>query len=225
MISLLCPTRGRVSQAKVLLESIRKTEKNKNEVLFYIQDDDPQKQKYVEMFKEMDHKGWIMEPWQPTGYMWNRLSDIAKGDLLCLMGDDVVMETPHWDEKIENKAKEYPDGIFVITVKDGRKEDGPHLGCPHPIVHKKWKETLGYFLPPQFMHRYLDTYTKRIAKTVGRYVEMWDIRFNHQKELHNKDETGKKSREWITFDKYAYDHSERWRECDIELLRKTIDKK
>lgn len=225
MISLLCPTRSRVSQAKVLLESIRKTEKNKNQVLFYIQDDDPQKQKYVEMFNEMGHKDYIIEPWQPTGYMWNRLSDIAKGELLCLMGDDVVMETPGWDEKIEEAAKQYPDGIYVITTKDGRKEDDKNLGCPHPVVNRKWKETLGYFVPPQFMHRYLDTFTKKMAQAVGRYIQLWDVRFDHQKEKHNKDETGKKSREWLTFDKYAWEHSQRWFQTDIELLKKTIGEK
>ena len=224
MISILCPTRSRVPQAKLLLQSMRDTQVNKNELLFYIQDDDPDKEKYVNMFKEVNHTGYIIEPWQPTSYLWNRLSDIAKGDLLCLMGDDVVFENDSWDVKIEEAASKYPDGIFVITTKDGRKEDEKNLGAPHPIVHKKWKETLGFFLPPQFMHRYLDTYTKRLAQTVGRYIQLWDVRFKHQKGLTMKDPTGKKSREWLTYDKYSYEHTKRWFETDVELLKKVINK-
>jgi hypothetical protein len=200
------------------------TQVNNNELLFYIQEDDPQKDDYIKMFKEMNHTGYIVEPWQPTSYLWNRLSDIAKGELLCLMGDDVVFETKGWDKRIEEEASKYSDGIYVITTLDGRKEDDKNLGCPHPVVNKKWKETLGFFLPPQFMHRYLDTYTKRLAQSIDRYIQIWDVRFRHQKSLTSKDPTGTKSREWLTYDKYSYEHTKRWFEADLELLKRTIKK-
>ena len=40
MISLLCPTRGRPKEAERLLKSFQNTQKNENEILFYVQNDD-----------------------------------------------------------------------------------------------------------------------------------------------------------------------------------------
>jgi hypothetical protein len=224
MISLLCPTRSRVKQAEILLKSFKETQTNQNQLLFYIQSDDPFKEQYENMFKEHGHTDYIVEPWQPTSYLWNRLSDIAKGDLLGLMGDDVVIETKGWDLIIEENAKRYPDGIFMISMLDGRKEPeiGKNIGAPHPIMHRKWKETLGFFLPPQFMHRYLDTYSKKLAQSLGRYIQLRNVRFDHQKEKYNKDETGRISREWITYDKYSYEKTKRYFEFDLETLRKEM---
>lgn len=225
MISMLCPTRGRVPQAEKLLKSFYETQVNENEILFYIQEDDKDKDNYVEMFKRNNHTGYIIEPFCFTSYMWNRLSDIAKGDLLTLMGDDVIIETKGWDQKFEDISNEYEDKIFCLSCLDGRtepKEFNVNLSNPHPTVHRRWKEILGYFMPPQFLHRYLDTYTSYLAINLNRYINVYDVRFKHQKSLTNNDETGQKSRQWLIYDKYSNDITKRWFNTDLELLRKNL---
>ena len=96
------------------------------------------------------------------------------------MGDDVIIETSGWDVIIEEAAKKYEDNIFVITQNDGRSELN-NLGCPHPVVHRRWKEILGFFMPPMFMHRYLDTYTTKLAISLDRYIQLPGVKFTHNK--------------------------------------------
>ena len=52
MISLLCPTRGRPNQAERLLKSFLNTQKNENQILFYVANDDEHKEQYYEMFNK-----------------------------------------------------------------------------------------------------------------------------------------------------------------------------
>jgi hypothetical protein len=226
MISLLLPTRGRPHMMRDLVAAYRNNSDNKgqNELLIYLQNDDVKLVEYVNLFKELNLKQekdfFIADPY-PTGHMWNILADKAKGDLLCLMGDDVVIETPGWDTKIEEAAKKYEDNIFVITQNDGRSNRND-LGCPHPVVHKRWKEILGFFMPPMFMHRYLDTYTMRLAKELGRYIQLPDVMFAHHKGSVKQDSTGMLSRTWLPLDKYNFDISQRYFQHDLELLRKNL---
>ena len=226
MISLLLPTRGRPHMMRELVAAYRNNShnKNQNELLIYLQNDDIKLVEYVNLFREIglkqDTDFFIKDPY-PTGHMWNILADKAKGDLLCLMGDDVIIETPGWDIKIEEAAKKYEDNIFVITQNDGRS-DKNNLGCPHPIVHKRWKEILGFFMPPMFMHRYLDTYTMKLAKELGRYIQLPDVMFAHHKGSVKQDSTGILSRTWLPLDKYNFDISQRYFQHDLELLKKHL---
>jgi hypothetical protein len=121
MISLLLPTRGRPHLMKDLVASYRENSHNKeqNELLIYLQNDDNSVPEYVNVFQEInlkqDRDFFILNPY-PTGHMWNLLADKAKGDLLCLMGDDVVIETPGWDRQIEEAAK----GEIYVNGKSPR---------------------------------------------------------------------------------------------------------
>jgi hypothetical protein len=224
MISLLLPTRGRPQLMKDFISNYKINSKNQNELLIYLQNDDTTIPQYVDIFNQFGLENnkdyFILDPY-PTGHMWNILADKAKGDLLCLMGDDVIIETLGWDVTIEEAAKKYEDNIFVITQNDGRS-DLNNLGCPHPVVHRRWKEILGFFMPPMFMHRYLDTYTTRLAIELNRYIQLPEVKFMHNKLSVKKDNTGVLSRSWLPLDKYNYEISKRYFQHDLELLRKHI---
>ena len=60
MISLLCPTRGRPKEAERLLKSFQKTQKNENEILFYVQNDDKFKEQ-VTKYKKNDTQ--LLDAW------------------------------------------------------------------------------------------------------------------------------------------------------------------
>ena len=226
MISLLCPTRGRPQQAIKLYESFINTQKNNNELLFCIQKEDLLFNKYVDLFKSHKIINYFISESMPTSYLWNQMAFRAKGELLTLVGDDVIIETKNWDKKIEDEANKFKDNIFVITVDDGR-ENKPNqkktMRCPHPTVHKDWVKTLGYFVPPFFMHRYLDKYTADLAININRYIEIKDVTFNHLKFNYLNDSTGKRSRNWINYDKYIYEKvCKKYFLKDLEHLKKCI---
>ena len=97
------------------------------------------------------------------------------------------------------------------------------MRCPHPTVHKRWIELLGYFVPPFFMHRYLDKYTSDLAINIGRFIEIKDVVFNHLKKDFFDDATGKRSRNWTNYDEYIYEKvSKRYFIKDIEILKENI---
>ena len=225
MISFLCPTRGRPKQAINLYKSFINTQKNNNELLFCIQKEDPLFEEYKNIFKLNNISKYFISESMPTSYLWNQMAFSAKGNLLTLIGDDVEILTMGWDERIEAEAKKFNDNIYVITVDDGRKDkqQGKFMRCPHPTIHKKWIEVLGYFVPPFFMHRYLDQYTQDLAIQIGRYIEIKDIIFNHLKFEFAKDETGIRSRNWINYDKYIYEKvSGKYFTKDLEILKNKI---
>ena len=180
MISFLCPTRGRPEQAINLYKSFVNTQSNENELLFCIQKEDHFYKEYIKIFKLNGISKYFTSESMPTSYLWNQMAFSAKGNLLTLIGDDVEILTKGWDEKIEAEAKKFNDNIYVITVDDGRKDkqQGKFMRCPHPTINKKWIEVLGYFVPPFFMHRYLDTYTRNLAIEINRFIEVKEVVFD-----------------------------------------------
>ena len=100
-VSLLCPTRGRPERALSCLNSILSTQQNNNEILFCLQEDDPALSKYS---SEIKSRSIISKP-RSTSYYWNLLAEKSTGDLLVLMGDDVIIKTPNWDVEF-NKVYE-----------------------------------------------------------------------------------------------------------------------
>mgnify|MGYP004410133953 FL=1 len=160
-------------------------------------------------------------------HIWNYLANEAAGEMLTLIGDDVEIKTKNWDELFLHANNTYKDKIYVLTVDDGRDDrfaqnDG-RMRCDHPTVNKKWVQTLKYFVPPFFMHRYLDTYIRSLAIQLDRFIEIKDVIFEHLKFETISDNTGKLSRSWIDHDKHISETlAKRYYDVDLELLKKTI---
>ncbi len=226
MISLLCPTRGRPNQAERLIKSFFSTQKNQNQILFYVADDDECKEQYYELFNKYKI-GFYRGPPMSTSFIWNFLAHQATGEMVTLIGDDVEIKTKNWDEILIEANNIHEDKIYVLTVDDGRKDrfaqnDG-RMRCDHPTVNKKWIQTLKYFVPPFFMHRYLDAYTRNLAIEINRFIEIKEVVFEHLKLETISDKTGKLSRSWFDHDKHIYETlAKRYYNVDLELLKKTI---
>jgi hypothetical protein len=147
--------------------------------------------------------------------------------MVTLIGDDVEIKTKNWDEIFIQANDIYKDKIYVLTVDDGRQDrfaqnDG-RMRCDHPTVNKKWIQTLKYFVPPFFMHRYLDAYTRSLAIKIDRFIEIKEVVFEHLKFETISDKTGKLSRLWFDHDKHIYETlAKRYYDVDLELLKKTI---
>lgn len=163
MISLLCPTRGRPEQFKRMCDSAKATAGCEIEILAVSNGKDT----YVP----------TVTPDLPTVHIWNALAQIAKGDLLMLCADDVIFSTPEWGKALLESYRSLTNKIHVWSLLDSRDENG----TPHPIVSREYFNSLGYFLPPIFLHWYVDTWTVEIAKANNCFTHMKDYLLIHDK--------------------------------------------
>lgn len=219
MISILLPTRKRPSNLRRLIDSLRETSLNMPQILCYIdQDDDSYNYKY---FQEVV---FIRGPRMEFGSMWTELAKYASGEILSVMGDDVVFQTRGWDKIVEDAFAECADKILMVHGDD----KGNHVDdlATLPIVHRRWVDITGYLTPPGFSFEWVDTWINDVAKMIGRrkklpYVtehlhwvwgkapmdETYEDGMNREKQDQNNL-------------RYAQRHAER--EADAAKLRKAI---
>ena len=117
MISFSCPSRGRPTLAKRLVDTATETQQGETEFLFYLNNDDPTLEQYKDL---LDEKHYTVGPNQSTCYSWNLMAKKAKNDIVMLMGDDVQVQTQGWDGIIANEFNRYADRILMVVPSDGR---------------------------------------------------------------------------------------------------------
>lgn len=245
-ISILCPTRGRPEMARRMAESAVETAADTRglEILFWLNEDDPKLSEY----KHSPYTVLIMGKDGPTSYAWNELAKRAAGDILMLMGDDVVFETPGWDNKIRhglidhlipgNKLQDvvvegsqpgersaWPiyghHKVAVFSFDDGRSPLGE--GHPHPAMTREVYNRLGYLACPMFRHFYVDTWLVDLAKEAGIFHYIPDMKVLHDKPWDRGAPDETKLRIATTSvhdaDKATFDLAkERYFEADLEAL-------
>ncbi len=169
MISVLCPTRKRHVWLTRMVDSLFDTASGPVEVCLYIDDDDPGSVVTAKMLARLygPHKiKWMVGPRIVMSEYWNKLVSIAAGEYFMLGNDDVVYETPDWDEYVDYFFSFLPDKIaHVYGSDDGQHYEG--FGA-HGIVHRRWVETLGYFVPPYFTSDHGDAFLNEVASALDR---------------------------------------------------------
>lgn len=184
MISLCLPTRQRPQGLKRLIDSIKQTVYNIQniELIVYIDDDDFSYDNEVFDIPINFIKG----PRIIMSDMWNKCADQANGNILMLCADDIVFIDTEWDRKVEEKVASFPDQIVLVYGEDGHPiwdaEGRPTRArehATHPFVTKKWAETVGYFIAPYFSCDWADQWLNDVARGVGRYIFMEDIKIKH----------------------------------------------
>lgn len=187
-IAILCPTKGRENQCKRMAESCANT--SSKEIVIYFgltQEDYTIEEKYVDWCAwcnefTLKHKmrvkviTRIFPDGMPTGYKWNVLAGQAyqneKIKFFMLAADDIIFTTPCWDSALGEGNK-----IHVYSMQDSRDTDG----TPHPIVTRAYVDAMGYFLPPIFLHWFVDSWTVAIAKHNNCFTYMRDFLLVHDK--------------------------------------------
>ena len=100
MISVVCPSRGRPELAKRMVDSLLKSPGVPVEILIYLNEDDPKLQGYKDL---LDSQHYEVGVDRSPVYSWNELAKKSKHDIVFLMGDDAVVETPNWGQRIVNE--------------------------------------------------------------------------------------------------------------------------
>lgn len=171
MIAILCPTRDRDEQCNRMIASAVKTSTD-GPVTFYIANHEMYAGKPVTM---------LLPENMPTAHKWNMLAEEALKDpannLFMLGADDMVFETPGWDKALIDHYNVLENKIHVYALQDSRDING----TPHPIVTREYIDAMGYFVPPIFMHWYVDSWTVDISTSSGCFTHLKEFKLNHIK--------------------------------------------
>ena len=232
MISFCCPSRGRPSLAKRLIDTATATQNGDTEFLFYLNDDDPKLEEYQDL---IDQKHYTIGPNQSTCLSWNLMCQKASHDIVMLMGDDVQVQTKDWDKLIRDEFNKYKNKILMVVPSDGRPKnevlgnkiklwaDKP-LPAAHFAVHKNWTNTLGFLAPVYFWHWHVDSYTQKVARKLNRCLFLPSVKFKAKKIL--DDDAGKQIRLNLNIrerDNFVWKKvRDRTLESDVSALRNFI---
>jgi hypothetical protein len=162
MISILSPTRKRPAELKRMVLSAAATAKNPIEIVTYFDEDDTAS---AMVAAELNLK-IVVGPRITLSATWDKCLPLATGDLVCQGNDDIVFRTPGWDVMVEREFDNCPDKILMVHGDDlggCRAEFGPH-----PIVHRKWIEIVGYFIAPHYQSDFGDSGVNDVANALGR---------------------------------------------------------
>ncbi len=176
MISLLIPTRKRPAGIRRVVESARATAKGQFEMVFYIDNDDPESRDVVQgqIIGETGAHGivrYLCGPRIVLSNTWNKCAEIAIGDIFGQMNDDIAFRTPGWDVMVEDAFAGCADKILMVHGSDGSNAgyaSGADGFGPHGFCHRRWYETLGYFTPPFYSSDFGDTHLNELASAIGR---------------------------------------------------------
>lgn len=221
MIALLCPTRGRPDKFKAMVASVVATTSEIVTVYAILQSEEDIKSYDVEhIMCENGNKKvelitfTITDVDCPTVHLWNKLAELAHDDkdrkhsMFMLASDDIIFSTKGWDVELIKLYNALDNKIHVFSLQDSRiHDDGMTLSTPHPIVTREYMHAMNYFLPPLFLHWYVDTWTVSIARHNSVFTHLPDFLCTHDKirQASNIDETHVRLRKrgWRERDRYV----------------------
>lgn len=176
MISVLCPSRGRPEQARDLLDSIRASSAtNGVELILRLDSDDPRLHDYGDLVTGSDVR-IIVDQRVVLSQCWNDAAACASWDVLMLCGDDIRFRSLDWDKLVMDAIWSVPDHLVLVHGRDGIQDDRV---ATHPFLHRRWMETVGYFVPPLFASDYNDLWLTEVADMIGRRRYLPDIYTEH----------------------------------------------
>ena len=227
-IALICPTRGRPDKFRRMLESARATATAGIETIHcyaaFTEGDASIPQYDVKSIQVLSHVTW---PDYPTVHKWNMLAEWAMADscnkFFMLAADDMIFSTRGWDAALREHYAALKNKIHVYALQDSRDKDG----TPHPIVTREYIKAMGYFLPPIFLHWYVDSWTVRAAKENDYFTHLRDYLLIHDKpsDRGQPDETHTRIRSmgWHDRDKWVAEKCEYLLKVERMKLRCAID--
>lgn len=222
-IALLCPTRARPEQCRRMLNSIAATSDEAMCAIAISEDENSYDYPHLKCL------GNIKTPdGMPTVHKWNLLAQevLTKTEsrLFMLGADDMVFTTPCWDQALIDHYDALENKIHVYHLRDSRDANG----TPHPIVTREYIEAMGYFMPPIFLHWFVDSWTVEIAKANSCFTHLKDYELLHDKpsDRGQPDETHTRIRSmgWHERDTWVNKHSQHFLELEKSRLAKHFKK-
>lgn len=219
-IAILCPTYRRPKLAKRMFDSVNGAAK-----VYFCTDSIDLMDCKLYGIETTDYV--YADPMMPTSHKWNMLAIEAiknpENKLFMLGADDMYFDTPGWDKALINHYNALENKIHVYALQDSRDIGG----TPHPIVTREYIDAMGYFVPPIFMHWYVDSWTADIAKANNCFTHFKQFNLVHDKpsDKGQADETHNRIRSWgwRERDQYVNDKCQHFLEMEKERLKTIIN--
>jgi hypothetical protein len=127
------PTRGRPERARRFLQSVRETASvcERVEIILYVDLDDPESHGIADAALDVQT---IIGPRQSMGANNSACFERARGDIIVLVNDDVVIRTQGWDERIRKLDAQIADRIYLAYGNDEFKRASL---CTFPILSRR----------------------------------------------------------------------------------------
>jgi len=179
VISMLMPTRGRPSLAERFIASVEAHTLRlaQVEVIVYVDDDDSGSHQLGSDHVSVTR---IIGPRMSMGEYNTACLARARGDIIILANDDMVIRTPGWDERITQVDVEFADKIYLAYCNDYFKK----RVCTFPILSRRTCEILVEPYPKAYMGGFIDTHLFDLFKRLQcagfdriRYLD--DVVFEH----------------------------------------------
>ncbi len=183
MISILLPTRNRPANVTRLIESARKTAAGRFEFIICVDNDDPTRDQVLAQVT--DDVRVLVTARQMLSKYWNECATVARFDILMQCGDDIIFRTEGWDREVIYTFDQIPDKIALVHGEDGIQHANI---ATHGFLHRRWMETVGYFVPPYFASDYNDLWLSEVADALGRRVYLPNIYTEHMHPVIGKSE-------------------------------------
>lgn len=137
MISVLIPSRGRPGSLVKTVETLRSkaTKPSHVEILVAVDLDDEATIKTVSALASCTLYRCYSYGYERLHRYFNILAEAARGDWLMIYGDDCLIETIGWDEKIE--ALDPAELIWANGTQSSSKNP-----C-FPVISRAWYEAMG----------------------------------------------------------------------------------
>ena len=180
LISLLLPTRGRRPLAERFLDSVARQSsvRERVEIVLCIDDDDPDS--FGINHPDL-HVIELIGPRRTMGAYNSDALDASHGEIVVLVNDDMVIQTPGWDERLRAVHAEYPDGIYLAYCNDLFKRNKI---CVFPVLSRYCCELLVEPYPRVYQGAFIDHHLLDVFKRLGkadydriRYLD--DVIFEH----------------------------------------------
>lgn len=162
-----------------LCQSVLDTAFDDVEVIFYIDDDDVASMDQAEALRLEFPTLAIVSVVGPRIVLsecWNVCAAAANGEILFHCGDDIVFRTEGWDVMVTGAFDLSDDKILFVHGRDGFHDE--RFGT-HGFIHRRWVDTVGYFVPPYFSSDWNDAWLNDVANVLGRRVFLPDVYTEH----------------------------------------------
>jgi GT2 family glycosyltransferase/ubiquinone/menaquinone biosynthesis C-methylase UbiE len=181
LFSIIVPTRNRPDGLRRLLDSIGATTMHPGslEVILVIDADDTKTIGFVH--EGVSLKRVVVQPGLNMGALNMAGYEVATGDYLMLLNDDVIVRTRGWDEKILAAFKTFADGIVLVHVNDKIFEDKL---CTFPFLSRKYCDMAAGICPRDYIRYRIDDHIYNVFNLLAvlgkiRILYLPDVVFEH----------------------------------------------
>ena len=226
MITLLTPTRGRPSNMQRFVESAFETAAHAPEVVFYIDEDDTTSiATAASLSMRFTFLKTCIGPRITLSDTWNKAAEVSTGDIIGVMGDDIVFRSPDWDQRIEDHYAAVPDRILMVHGRDGIHDS--RFGT-HCFVSRRWYEACGELFPGIYESEWNDAHLNEVANALGRRVFDEEVFTEHMHYVNGKAPqdatyTERMARHTAQNTNQVYADNAASRERDIAILKNLME--